>query len=70
MFVTMPTIYVATVLLKAMLQMHAILLRITSVYQAYQICLKHVFRLRPRNKVALQDITSRYVDLSPNGFLS
>ena len=53
MFVTMPTIYVAMVLLKAMLQMHAILLRITSVYQAYRICLKHVFRLRPRNKVAL-----------------
>ena len=24
----------------------------------------------PRNRVALQDITSRYVDLSPNGFLS
>ena len=27
--------YIATVLLKAMLQMHAILLRITSAYQAY-----------------------------------
>ena len=42
MYVTMPTIHVATVLLKAMLQMHAILLRVTSAYQAYQICLKHV----------------------------